>query len=108
MISFIVSIVYLLIWRLAVLICGIISIILGYKLFKLGFTSQEGQLEAVIGEKKLKISNLAPGIFFALFGASIISILIWTSQPEIIIPKEALKDYGEINLNSGSIRVRGD
>jgi len=107
MISFVVAIVYLLIWRIAVLLCGTISIILGYKLFKLGFTSQDGKLEAVIGKKKIKVSNVAPGIFFALFGASIISILIWTSQPEIIIPKNAIEDLGEIDLKSG-VRVRGD
>jgi len=106
--SFIISVVYILIWRLAVLSCGIILVILGYKLFKLGFTAQEGKLEAIIGEKKVKISNVAPGVLFALFGALIIIIQIFTSQPEIVIPKEAVKNIGVLDLKHGSLQVRGE
>jgi hypothetical protein len=79
MTPFVVSVAYVLIWRVCVLACGLVAVVLGYRLFKIGFTAQQGELEAGIGGHTLKFRNIAPGVFFALFGAAIIAALVWTS-----------------------------
>lgn len=105
--AFVVSVVYVLIWRVCVLACGLVSIVLGYQLFKSGFAAQEGKLEAGVGGNSIKISNVAPGTFFALFGATIIATLVWTSPTEIVIPKEVLQASGQVDVGSGGLTVRG-
>jgi hypothetical protein len=107
MTPFVVSIVYVLIWRLCVLACGLVSIVLGYRLFMSGFAAQEGGLEAGLGGNSLKLSNVAPGTFFALFGAAIIATLVWTSPTEIVIPKEAMQASGQVEVGRGGLIVRG-
>jgi hypothetical protein len=103
--TFVVTILYVLIWRLCVLGCGLVSIVLGYRLFKSGFASEEGSIEAGVGGNSMKLSKVAPGTFFALFGSAIIATLIWTSPPEIVIPKDAM-DTGKVDMNGQGIHVR--
>lgn len=107
MTALVVSVGYILIWRLCVLACGTLAIVLGYRLFKLGLTVQQGDLEAGVGGHTLKLRNIAPGTFFALFGAAIIATLVWTSPTEIVIPKEVLQATGEVDTGPGGLRVRG-
>ena len=107
MTAFVVSVLYVLVWRLCVLACGLVSIILGYRLFKLGFTTREGKLEAGLGSKTIKVSQFAPGTFFALFGAVIIANLVLTSPSEIVIPASELSSTAEVDMGSGSLTVRG-
>jgi hypothetical protein len=108
MTSFTVSVAYVLIWRLCVLACGLVCVILGYRLFQSGLAAQQGNLEAGIGGNSLKLSNVAPGTFFALFGATIIAMLVWTSPPEIVIPKAALPSSGQVDVGQGGLKVRGE
>lgn len=108
MTTFIVTVIYVLIWRLAVLACGLVSIILGYRLFMSGLTAHEGSLEAGMGKSSLKLRNIAPGTFFALFGAAIIATLIWSSPAEIVIPKDALQASGQVEAGQGGLTVRGE
>lgn len=104
--AFVVSVLYVLVWRLSVLACGLVAIILGYRLFNSGFAAQQGNLEAGIGGSSLKISNVAPGIFFALFGAVIIATMVWTSPPEIVIPKDTQQASTVLDADDGGIKVR--
>ena len=60
MTPFVVSVAYVLIWRLCVLACGLVAIILGYRLFQSGFAAQQGSLEAGMGSNSLKLGNVAP------------------------------------------------
>ena len=108
MTPFVVSVAYVLIWRLCVLACGLVAIILGYRLFQSGFAAQQGSLEAGLGSNTLKLANVAPGTFFALFGAAIIASLVWTSPPEIVIPKGEIQTSGQVDLGQGGLKVRGD
>ena len=48
---------------------------LGYKLFSKGFETNEGEITAEIGEWKIYLRKIGPGVFFAVFGASIIIAL---------------------------------
>ena len=102
-----VAVAYVLIWRLCVLACGLVAVILGYRLFKLGFDADRGGLEAGVAGNTLKIRNIAPGTFFALFGAAIIGALVWTSPSEIVIPREALQSSGQVDESAGGLKVRG-
>ena len=108
MTTFVVTVVYVLIWRLCVLACGLVAIVLGYRLFMSGFAAHEGSLEAGVSGNSLKLSNVAPGTFFALFGAAIIATLVWTSPAEIVIPKAALRATGQVDVGRGGLTVRGE
>ncbi len=107
MTPFVVSVAYVLIWRLCVLTCGLVAIILGYRLFQSGFAAQQGSLEAGVAGNTLKLGNVAPGTFFALFGAAIIAALVWTSPPEIVVPKADLQSSGQVDVGQGGLKVRG-
>lgn len=108
MTAFVVAVAYVLIWRLCVLACGLVAVILGYRLFKLGFAANQGDLEAGVGASSLKVRNIAPGTFFALFGAAIIATLVWTSPPEIVVPKEAMQSTGQVDQTPAGLKVRGE
>ena len=107
MTPFVVAVAYVLIWRICVLACGLVAVVLGYRLFKLGFAAQQGDLEAGVGGSTLKVRNIAPGTFFALFGAAIIAALVWSSPSEIIVPKEALTATGQVDQSTSGLKVRG-
>ena len=50
---------------------------MGYRLFLAGIQRPAGELEASSGSMKLKMSRTAPGTFFALFGAAIITATVY-------------------------------
>ena len=83
------GIIYLFIFRLAVLVLGGLSIFYGYRLFlsngqQAGQTAdQGGELHGKISGSELTIKSTAPGIFFAAFGAGIVIAVLAGSQPEI-------------------------
>jgi hypothetical protein len=64
-------------YRLIALMSGILSVYFGYKLFRIGIYEKAGDLKASFGESHLALRQAAPGTFFALFGAIVISIGIW-------------------------------
>lgn len=104
--AFAVTVLYVLIWRLCVLACGIFTVYLGFRLFVSGLAAHEGSLEAGIGGSNLKLGNIAPGTFFALFGAAIIATLVWRSPAEIVIPKEALQASQQVDMRSAAATSR--
>ncbi|WP_206053099.1 hypothetical protein, partial [Klebsiella sp. C1-16S-Nf17] len=55
--------------RLLITIGGVISIWLGYKLFSKALPNN-GTFDGGIGSWSVRMQNIAPGVFFALFGAS--------------------------------------
>jgi hypothetical protein len=85
------GIIYLLVFRLAVLLLGGLCIFYGYRLFLLrwqqpsrsGTTDQGGELHGKISGSELTIKSTAPGIFFSAFGAVIVIAVLAGSQPEI-------------------------
>ena len=105
---FVVSVFYVLVWRLCVLACGLVCVVLGYRLFLSGFAAQQGSVEAGVGGNSLKMSNVAPGTFFALFGASIIATLVWTSPAEIVVPKDAIQASAQLDMGHGGLTVRSE
>jgi hypothetical protein len=57
--------------RLLTIITGLASIYFGYKLFSVAIDNT-GRLEGEWLKWKLKLHNIAPGVFFAIFGSAII------------------------------------
>lgn len=58
------------------LLCGLFTIYLGYKLFVKGIFNEAGDFQATWKDINLLLKKAAPGTFFALFGAIVISISI--------------------------------
>lgn len=65
-------------FKLVSLLTGLSCTFMGYKLFLNGFLNNSGSISGEYKDSKLDIKNVAPGIFFALFGSVIISINVWT------------------------------
>jgi hypothetical protein len=66
----------LLIYKIACLLSGAVSIVLGYLLFQHGILGPNGTLEARKDAYTFALTA-GPGIFFALFGASVIAVTVY-------------------------------
>lgn len=112
-------IIYLLIFRLAIIATGAISIILGYRLFCVGVWPRTPRTKGTIVEAKLAsagltLKNAAPGTCFALFGVIIIAVMFMTGGPEMtlqtITRSGLLKDGGSEDLatiSESNFKARG-
>ena len=86
-------VIYLAVFRLAIIAAGIVGLILGYRLFAKGVFSNvstnpsaDGQnVTAEIAGAKFSLRNAAPGTCFALFGVIIIVAMFVTGGPEITL-----------------------
>ncbi|HEM8822929.1 TPA: hypothetical protein U2R14_003553 [Raoultella planticola] len=74
--------------RLLISIGGVISIWLGYKLFNKALPNN-GSFDGGIGSWSVRMQNIAPGVFFALFGAS---ALIFSITHPLAYEKENIVD----------------
>ena len=91
-------ILYLMVFRLAIITAGIVSIVLGYKLFVKGvFTdgSEGTGIEAGVGSLKLTMRNAAPGSVFAFFGVFLISVMLIQNPPGLDKQNGIVKLRGE-------------
>lgn len=70
--SEIAAILILGVYRILIVVAGIASAYMGYRLFVRGLFANAGELKAAWGERKLVLKQAAPGTFFALFGAAIV------------------------------------
>lgn len=77
MTEFIQGIVAIISFRAVTILCGLAIVYFGFSLFRLGFYEKAGELKATWGSKNLTLKQVAPGIFFALFGAGIIVVAVW-------------------------------
>lgn len=64
--------------RIIIDLAGVLSIYLGYRLFSTAMDAT-GELEASTQQFKLKMQRIAPGTFFALFGAAILIAGLYNS-----------------------------
>jgi len=88
---------YLIFYRFMIFFIGILSIVLGYRLFINGFcmpgNSDSGSgVSAKVGGAELSLQNAAPGTCFALFGVIVISIMISKGNPELILENEKFQE----------------
>jgi tetratricopeptide (TPR) repeat protein len=96
--------IYLSLYRLAVIAAGTICIMLGYRMFCKGLwpesNTHASEMMAEIKGVKFFLKNAAPGTFFALFGAIIISTMIVLGSPEYT--RETLN-----NISSEGEQIKG-
>lgn len=84
-------IIYMILFRLALIGAGIVCIVLGYRLFVIGVypfarnKRNDEQISAEIAGASFTLKNAAPGTSFALFGVIIIVATFITGQPEVNI-----------------------
>lgn len=87
-------VVYLILFRLAIIIAGVVSIFLGYRLFAIGVwpkgNSGGTDVGANIAGSRLTLKNAAPGTCFALFGVIIITAMFIGGNPEMTF--DSIKD----------------
>jgi hypothetical protein len=71
------AVAMLITFRIVALLVGAFLLFLGYSLFKLGYFEKAGELQAAWGNRRLVLKQVAPGIFFALFGTVIVCVGTW-------------------------------
>ena len=101
-------IIYLALFRLAIIAAGIVSIVLGYRLFCRGVWPGNGSgtaVDAEIAGQRFSLKNAAPGTCFALFGVLTISVMFVSGPPELSQQFAASQD-GKTN-GGGEFRLRG-
>lgn len=81
---------YLLLFRLAIIVAGVLCVVLGYRLFCKGIgTSASGDagstIESSIGISKITLKNAAPGTCFALFGALLLIVTMIQGRPSVTL-----------------------
>lgn len=64
-------------YKIASLLVGLGFAYMGYRLFLAGIAEPAGDLEAATGDRSVKLVRAAPGTFFALFGAAVITVTIY-------------------------------
>ncbi len=99
--------IYVIIFRLAIITAGIISIVLGYRLFCKGvwpdLDKQQGTaFDAKVAGAHFTLKNAAPGTLFALFGVIII-IFMSASMPEFTLKglDQATQIKTELKMRNG-------
>ncbi|MBD3341746.1 MAG: tetratricopeptide repeat protein [Candidatus Lokiarchaeota archaeon] len=97
-----VFIIYLILFRLAIITTGIVSIVLGYRLFIRGVwpnvsESSRTSVDAEIAGSRFTLKNAAPGTCFALFGVLIISVMFAAGGPELTLTN--LKDAANMKIS---------
>ncbi|MCI5141632.1 MAG: hypothetical protein D3909_07870 [Candidatus Electrothrix sp. ATG1] len=122
--------IYALTFRLAIITAGIVSIVLGYKLFVRGVAPEGGtdvNAEAGPSQVKLTFHNAGPGLGFALFGAVVIGIMLFQGNPsffmeflmnnqsnasspkmEVTAANQPSISHSEQKEISGTVRIRGE
>ena len=95
--------IYAAIFRISIILAGIVAIVLGYKLFCKGIWPKKDErntsAKIATGPFKFNVKNGAPGIFFAMFGAIIICAMLVNGIPVSIV---------EISDTQKKITTRGD
>ncbi len=78
-------VIYLLVFRVAIIIASIVCIVLGYRLFVRGVWPGETEVSAQIAKQGFTIKNAAPGTCFALFGAVVLVVMFFKGAPELTL-----------------------
>jgi len=113
--NFVVSVVYLLVFRLSIVTAGIVSIVIGYRLFCRGVAgaseaNRASSIDSSVAGMKFSVQNAAPGTLFALFGAVLISVMLVQSSPSVDWEsrKPEQPQTSSSNQTPEKFQVRGD
>jgi tetratricopeptide (TPR) repeat protein len=80
--------VYLTLYRLAIITAGVVSIVLGYRLFAPGVVpvignTQESAVQVTVAGSGFTLKNAAPGTGFGLFGVILVTVMLVQGSPEL-------------------------
>lgn len=114
--NFVASVLYLLVFRLAIVSAGVVSIVVGYRLFCRGITgasngNRASSIDSSVAGMKLSLQNAAPGSLFALFGAVLISVMLVQSSPSVdwqSMKPEPSPSSSSSDQTAERFQVRGD
>jgi hypothetical protein len=90
--------IYAIAFKVLVVAAGITFIVLGYRLYKNGIVGPDAKgatLKASIAKSEILLKNTGPGTFFAIFGAVLIGLLVFSSSPELSL--KSSETNGEIS-----------
>jgi hypothetical protein len=78
--------IYLTLYRLAIITAGVVSIVLGYRLFVRGVfpsigTTEESAVQVTVAGSGFTLKNAAPGTAFGLFGVILITVMLSQGSP---------------------------
>jgi len=77
-------VIYLMMYRVAVISSGIVCIVIGYRLFYKGALASDSSVKIDFSNMEFIFKNVAPGTLFAGFGMIIISSMVLSGSPEYI------------------------
>ncbi|MCW5213558.1 hypothetical protein VU04_11715, partial [Desulfobulbus sp. TB] len=103
---------YVTVYRLSVLAIGALSIYLGFRLFQRPVEQAcsgagKPRAEVEVGGFTVRLIDVWPGVYFALFGTVLIGIMLWQGPPEMtetIKETEAVKDKPAVTTVSRQMR----
>ncbi len=107
------TLLYLIGFRLLVILLGGMSIYLGYRLFaqamgksrKTADNATGADMEAQFGEyNRLNLKNAAPGTFFAAFGAAMVIVILAGSPPSFTFKTQNMSlatEHGDVTVADG-------
>jgi hypothetical protein len=101
--------VYVIVFRLAIIATGTISIVLGYRLFRQGILSTDkASVEAKLVGSRFILKNAAPGTSFALFGALVVLVMLFQGSPALTLEtvKRAAAESG--TTETAKVTLRGN
>jgi len=101
-------IIYLIFYRIAIIVAGIWCITLGYRLFCKGVwphteKNNNSEFSAEFDKVKFNFKNAAPGSLFAFFGIILIVSMIINGSPELTI-----KTLNKGNIKDNSSNIEAD
>ncbi|HTT17870.1 MAG TPA: hypothetical protein VMG82_02930 [Candidatus Sulfotelmatobacter sp.] len=73
------------IYRYLLIVAGTVIVFMGYRLFDRGYFEKGGELRATWGGNHILLRQVAPGVFFAVFGLLTISVGVFR-KIEISVP----------------------
>jgi hypothetical protein len=95
----------LFVYKLVCIGSGLLVCYFGFRLFVLGIFTGGGDLTSQFQNTKLVLKKGAPGTFFALFGAVILSVTLWKGLQ--IEGRSAMPATAETNGRAAEIRAQG-
>ena len=104
-------VIYLILFRMAIIAAGTISIYLGYRLFcretwPENNLNSGAEVDARMANYRFTIRNAAPGTCFSLFGVAIIGIMFVQGSPELTL--KGINNFLASEQAIPEMRLRGD
>lgn len=106
------GVLYLTIFRLAVIAAGTVSIFYGYRLFLAGVFGQSSgksptEVSARLGSAQMSLKSAAPGTCFAGFGAFIIVAMMLSAPPQFTRTSTTTTSPGGQSKETDIVTMRG-